>query len=338
MQRLTSWLWNAATTAALLVRDALASLRYNWGIALLSLGLAISLWVFVTNRNDPDVTGRVPGTVPIEAVNVPREQAVFSLSQSFVSVRVRAPENVFNGLTPEDFRAVIDLSAAAARTVTVDVRVESNEPRVQVVEVSPAQVQVELENVTLLAVPVRAHLVGTPPRGFEVGKVTVQPEEVVVTGPQSLVQRVEAAEADVNLTGLPTTFQQTLLLQPRDARGGKIEGVTLGPDSASVRVEVIQQEFSAVFVVLPEVSGTPANGFSVTGIQVDPVIVVVSGKADVFQSLDPSRGIMTEAVTIDGASADVVRPVSLRLPQGASVAQATVTVRITIAPTRTEPG
>ena len=45
---------DAIRTAGLLVVQIVGSLRYNWGIGLLSLGLAISLWVFVTDRENPE--------------------------------------------------------------------------------------------------------------------------------------------------------------------------------------------------------------------------------------------------------------------------------------------
>ena len=136
----------------------------------------------------------------------------------------------------EDFRAVVDLANVGTQQATVEVRVESREPRAEVVDVSPGEVRVVLENVTSVAVPVESRLVGTPPIGFDVGDILVQPEEAIVTGPESLVERVSAVEADANLTGLTTDFEQTLLLQARDESGGNIDGVTVEPETAFVQV------------------------------------------------------------------------------------------------------
>jgi YbbR domain-containing protein len=337
MERIGSWLSDVVGIVTLVVREVFGSLRENWGIGILSLGLAIALWVFVTDRENPDVTGRVPGSIPIETVNVPPDRAIFALSQTAVTVRVRAPESVFEDLTADDFRAVVDLSSVTSLQETLEVRVEPDEARVDVLEVTPAEIEVQLEDVTSVAVPVRAAIVGTPPRGFEIGETVVEPAEAVVTGPASLVDRVEAVEADANLTGAPTTFEQTLLLTARDARGANIEGVSIEPERATVRVEIVQLEFTAAFVVVPDVEGTPADGFRVTGLAVEPSIVIVSGPAEVFQTLDPLQGISTAPVVIDGASADVVRPVALQLPPEARVEQETVTVRITIEAVLSEP-
>ena len=328
---------DAVRTAGSLILQIVGSLRYNWGIGLLSLGLAISLWVFVTDRENPEVSGGVQGTVAIEVVNVPANQAVFSLSQDSVAVRARASESVLDRLTSEDFRAIVDLSAVDAGG-SVDVQVESTEPRASVLSVSPAQIQVELEVVTSADVPVEVRLVGTPPPGFSVGDMEVQPELVVVSGPRSLIDLVAVVEADVNLTGYTTPFDGTLLLQARDGQGGNIEGVTVGPETARVTVEITQQIFSAVFVVLPDVSGVPATGFIVTGIEVEPAFIVVSGGPEALANLALAGGIGTEAVIIEAANADVVRPVALRLPEGAVVLQTNVTVTIRIEPISPVPG
>jgi YbbR domain-containing protein len=332
VERALVWLRNAVITAGLIARQAAVSLRYNWGIGLVSLVLALSLWVYVTDRENPERTGWVAGAVPIEVVNAPADKAVYPPLDESVTVRVRASESVLERLTAEDFRATVDLSDVTSDEATVKVRVESKEPRAVVVDVSPSEVTVTLENVTSRTVPVRTQLVGAPPRGYEARETAVEPEEAVVSGPESLVGRVEAAEADVNLTLVRTDFEQTLLLQARDERGGNIQGVNVEPESAVVRVEIEQLEFSATFIVRPDVSGLPADGYDVISVQVDPPLIVISGSLEVLQRIDAVQGILTEAVSIEGASADVVRTVALRLPQGASVEQPGVTVRITIAP------
>lgn len=318
------------------LRQVALTFRDNWGLALLSLVLAISLWIFVTDRDDPERTARFSSAIPVECVNVPLGKAVApSCSETkSVTVRVRAPESVFDRLTADDFRASADLSEVMTDEATVTVRVESTEPRVEIVDVTPNQITVGLENVTSRTVPVRTRLVGTPPRGFEAEEMTLDPEEAIVTGPESLVGRVAAVETDVNLTNRRTAFDETLLLQARDELGGNIQGVNVDPESVSVHGEIRQLEISAAVIVRPNVQGLPADGFSVTAIQTDPPFVFVTGPAEVVQSIDLIGGVTTAAVSIDGSSVDVVRPVVLQLPQGVTVNQPRVTVRVVIAPTQ----
>jgi len=314
--------------------DAVLSLRYNWGIGILSVALAVALWVFVTDREDPDRTAFVLGTVPIEAINVPPDQAVLSISESGVRVRARAPESVFDNLTTEDFRATVDLSDAVGEQITATVMVESLERRADVVDFTPTEVRVTLEPVIQRSVPVGVREVGGLPRGFRLGEVVVDVSEAVVTGPERLVNQVVVAEADVNLAGADADFEQRVPLQARDGQGGDVQGVSVEPEAAVVQVAVEQLEFSAAYIVQPNVTGTPAVGYNVTAISVTPAFVTISGPADLFAALDPIAGILTDAVSIDGATTDVVRTVALQLPAGATVAAPGpgVTVTVTIEP------
>jgi YbbR domain-containing protein len=332
MERFLTGIRDTLATVALIARQSVVSLRYNWGIALLALILAMSLWVYVTDKQNPTRTVRVPGTVPIAAVNVPPDQAVFPPLDASVTVRVRAPENLIDGLDPADFRATVDLTDVSSQDATVPVHVEPQNTRIEVVEVQPAQVVVHLEDVTSRTVSVQANLVGAPPRGYQSGTPLITPQEVVITGAATLVDRVDSVEADINLTGARTDFQERLLLQARDELGGTIQGVEIDPESAVVSVDITQLEFSGPFFVRPEISGSPADGYNVTSIRVEPAIIIVSGTAEAFQSIDPVAGISTEPVSIEGASTDVVRPVALHLPSGATTEQGNVTVRITISP------
>ncbi|MEX1255837.1 MAG: CdaR family protein [Dehalococcoidia bacterium] len=328
MSRAIGWLRGVLVVA----QQAVVSLRYNWGIGVLSLVLALSLWVYVTDQENPEVTGRVAGTVTIEAVNVPPDQAVVSLSQDSVTVRARASESVFERLTVDDFRATIDLADVSSQEAEVVVRVESEEPRAEVVEAQPARVTVRLDTITSRAVPVQPRQNGTLPRGFEAIEISVDIDQATVTGPRSLVELVEAVEADVNLTGVQTSFEETVLLQARGAGGNSIEGVEIEPESATVTVEVEQNVFTKTFVVSPDVTGVPAVGYAVTAIEVNPTLVELSATLDALQSIDAVAGIPTEEVSIEGAGADVVRTVALRLPEGVTAVRTDVTVRVAIAP------
>lgn len=330
MDRRSSWLQQAVTTAALIIRQAALSLRNNWGIGLLSIALAVSLWVFVTDEDDSEQTGRVPGTVPVEAVNLPPGQAVFSISPEVVTVRARAVENVFERLAAEDFQATVDLSNVTAQQATVNVHVTSEESRARVVDVLPSQVTVTLENVVSRTVPVVVQELGGLPRGFQLGAVEADVTEAVVTGPERLVADVATVQADVNLTGARTDFEQRVALEARGEGRTPFQGVIVEPANTIVRVTVIQLEFSRAFVVQPSVSGSPADGYNVVGIDWDPVVVVVTGPLEILQTIDAVAGIETDAVPIEGANADVIGTPRLRLPQGLTADLTQVTVRVSI--------
>ncbi len=327
--------WRQAVEVAryLTVGTAQSILR-NWTLAGLALVLSLSLWVFVSEAENPTRTDFFPGVIPIEVVNVPPNLAVSSLSETLVSVRISAPESVFERLSVDDFHARVDLSAATAREVRVPVIVTTENRRVEIIEPSPREITVTLEPVTSRTVPVEVDLVGAPPIGFEVGDVTPSLTEVRVSGPETLINQLRTGCAEVNLaTGIKVSFTQTVVLKGKNLRCGDIQGVTFEPSDVTVDVEMRQVVFSAGFVVAPVVRGTPAQGFRIASVSVEPGIVRISGPVDVLQSINAIAGIPTEDVSVDGATAGVItQTVGLKVPPGAQVQGASqVTVRVTIA-------
>jgi len=310
------------------------SLRANLGLGLLSLALAVTLWAFVTEEENPTRTDFLSGSIPVETVNVPQGLAVAGLSDAAVSVRVSAPEDMWNDLTIEDFRAVADLSTAKARENTVTLRFYSERRRVDVVEVFPPRVTVTLEPVTTKVVPVTVKLIGTPPLGYATVPGKTTPEQVEVTGAESLVTLVEEAVADVNVQGVRVPLEQVFTLVSRDGRGGDIEGVALNPSTVEVVLPIVQREITQAYVVTPTLRGVPSDGFDVTSISVEPPFVVITGTIEALQSLTT---VVTDEVDVDGAASDVVRAAKLQLPPGLTVAGSdSVTVRVSVSPAQGE--
>jgi YbbR domain-containing protein len=139
------------------------------------------------------------------------------------------------------------------------------------------------------------------------------------------------------LTGLRTDFTDSVDLKPRDVRGGDISRVKVSPARAKVNVDIQQREFSQEVVVNPAIAGSPAPGYNVARINVEPRLVTVTGPLDVLQSIDAVKGISTEEISIADARADVVRLVQVALPPGARLqGSPAVKVTVSIKPARGE--
>ena len=316
--------------AALAFGRGWGSLRANVGLGLLSLALAVSLWAFVTEEENPRRTDSFPDAIPVQTVNVPEGLAVAGLSETMVRVRLSAPEDDWNDLTVDDFRAIADLSTARAQENTITVRFDSKRPQVDVVDADPKQITVTLEPVTTKVVPITLQLIGTPPVGYATVPGQTSPDQVEVTGAESLVALVEEAVADVNVQGVRVPLEQPVGLVPRDGRGGDIDGVTLNPPTVDVVQPIVQREITQVYAVTPVLRGAPSDGFNVTSVSVEPPLAVITGAIEDLQSL---TSVATDEVDIDGATSDVVRAASLQLPVGLTlVGSDSVTVRVSVSP------
>jgi YbbR domain-containing protein len=330
-----SWMQRLPGALSFFIRGAFTSLIGNLSLAVLSVGLAVSLWVFVTDRENPTEVQTFNGSIPVTFVNVPNGLDVANATETTVRLRVEAPKNEINNLRPGDFDASVNMGGFTSGQVTVSVDATSSKSQVRVVDVVPPHIDVTLESRREKQVSVRVTTIGEPQQGFTATGQSAEPGTASVSGPESLVALVDYVAAEVILTGeRADVTQDHVQLKPRDTHGGEISRVKVNPETTSVHVGIDQRDFTRTFVVSPVITGAAAAGYNVTNINVDPGIVSVTATLDVLQSIDAVRGISTEEISIADSRSDVIRPVNLILPAGArqqaAGAGATSPVRVTI--------
>jgi YbbR domain-containing protein len=176
---------------------------HHLGFKLISLLLAIGLWVVVAR----DPIAEVEIKVPIEFHNLPENLEIDSATFTEAQVRVRGPERLIHRLEPGDVRAEIDLARVRPGERTFDLT--SRQVRVpqdlDVVQIVPGQFHLSFDSRMTRSVEVRPRVIGTFARGMRVAQLIADPPNIMITGPQRRVEAVEAATTDpVDATGAMT--------------------------------------------------------------------------------------------------------------------------------------
>ncbi len=311
-------------------RRAAAAVRRTPGLFLVSLLLGVSLWVFVTDTENPTVLEFFPQPITVEAVNVEEGLAVAN-QLATVNVRVSAPSDRWEDLSATNIRAYVDLKGFDARSQEVPVLIEVRGiGGVRVVDTEPRSITVNLEDLVSRTVPVRARTVGSLPTGYELGAMAPATTNVRVTGPESLVALVSEAAADVNVTGLTVGVEQGVTLKPLGAGGAEVRGVRLEPESVRVAVEINQSTLIRTLPLTVEIVGNPDPGFRVSSVVTSPAAILVQGPIEALQRID---AIALPSVNVNAARTDIVRSVAVPLPPGLSfVDRERATVTVSIAP------
>jgi YbbR domain-containing protein len=193
----------------------------HFGLKILSVGLAVLLWLVVAGEETVERGLRVP----LELQQFPSGLELRGDSPMFVDVRVRGASGTLSRMSSDDLIAMIDLRNARPglrlfQLTTEQVRTPFG---VEVVQVTPSSIALTFENTKTRMVPVNPSWEGTPAAGYKVGKVSAIPRIVEVEGPESSVDQVtEAVTSPVSVTGL---------------RGTVVENVTVGFGDPSLRVK-----------------------------------------------------------------------------------------------------
>ena len=181
------------------------------GLKLLSLGLALLLWMVVSGEETVERGLRVP----LELQQMPAGIELLGDVPTTVDVRVRGGSGTLSRVGPGDVVAVLDLrSARAGRRLFPLTPEQVRRPfGVEVVQVTPSAVAIAFETSAWREVPIAPAYDGRPAPGFVVGAMSADPKVVDVIGPDSAVRRATEVLAEpVPVSGATTTVRQAVTL------------------------------------------------------------------------------------------------------------------------------
>lgn len=216
------------------------------------------------------------------------------------------------------FEAYVDVSKAGPGVQDFQVRVDHSDPRVRVDEVLPSKMTMLLEVVARKEVPVKVSIVGSVPFGYTSKPVRMTPEQVVVSGPQSVVTRVASGAVEVNLEGVRTSIGQPFRATAHAEDGTDVKSVTIQPGSVFIELPVEREVGFKTVPLTPRVLGTVALGYQIVGMSVEPTAVTVVGDPVVLGEL---TYLSTKPVNVGGATGDVALVVEAETPEGVSLAR-----------------
>ncbi len=295
--------------------------------------LALAVWISAVTSTDPTEERQFSQPIPIEVIGLDPGLMITNDPPAQLNVVLSAPRSVWNQLAadPSVIRAVVDLSGLEPGNHAAQVQVNINLRPVQIVSYAPRSISVTLERLSTRTVPIDLVTRGEPAVGYQAGTPTLSQSSTVVSGPASIVERVQKVEALLDLTQVFETVNRTLTLQAVDANNAPVTGLTLTPDRVTVTLPINQKGGYRNVVVKVVTSGEVASGYRLTNISVfPPTITVFSSDLQAISSL-PGY-VETAPFDLTNLKDDLDISMPLNLPEGVSVVgDRTVLVRVGIA-------
>jgi len=291
------------------VRRLIGVIVHNWPLKLAAIGLATLLYGGLVLSQS---TLEFNGVVPVKPVNQPDDTFLLTVPEPVTTIRYFAPSGVRPIATT--FTATIDLADIPpdGDPQLVPIVVTSLDPRITVLGSEPDVMTVEMDALETRTVPVVVER-GATPEGLDIGDTTVDPTEVQVSGPSSVIEQVVAARADVTIQPGGIDVDQDVRLVPVDQLGNVVSPVDVSPSTARVKIPVFTDRQSRTLPVTPVVTGSPAAGFEISSVTVEPSVVTVEGDADQLAQLE---SIDTAPISVNGLSSEQTSEVELAMPSG----------------------
>ncbi|MEA2640578.1 MAG: hypothetical protein QOF51_1972 [Chloroflexota bacterium] len=300
------------------------------GRAFIAIIISLALYGLVQNEQNPPESGSFD--VPVDIVNVPPGLVLVGApSNTVVQVRVSAPRESWVSLRSTSLRAQIDLSHGTPNVLDYPVAVQTADPQVRVQEIIPPEIPIQLDENIDRSVPLRLNRTGNPPFGYAAGDPQVDPITVTVTGPATVVRRVDSVVVDIRLDSVTVDIDGGYTGTPVDTQGQPVttsdgRPLRVNPPSVHVHVPISQQLSYKTVGVQPTISGTVASGYVIDGVSTDPSAIAIVGSPQALASINAAA---TERVDVTDATSDVIRQVDVLVPDGVSVVDQTP-VRISV--------
>ena len=314
----------------------------NLGLKVIAFIFAVFLWFIVVNFDNP-VGSSTFRDIPVQILN---EDIITSAGEVYqvegdktVTVVVYATREVRQKLTSDNIVATADIKQidSTGRLVPIEVTINGFSGETITAEAIPRNLTIQREKSGKKVMSLTVDTGGINlADGYILGDASVEPDQVTITGAESVLEQVDRAVAQVDdVSGVSEDSVLPASLVLYDANGNELNqtqiGNNLGEKGLSVSVEVLKVKgIPVVFGV----TGSPAEGYKYTGCISTPESVQVCGKSEDIDKIS-EIDVPASAVDISGASAPIELTVDITqyLPEGVNLVDensgnVTVTVKI----------
>lgn len=217
----------------------------NLGMKLLSLAIAIIVWIVIVNIDNPTVT-KLFRDIPVEIINenvVKSKEKVYSVVEgSTVDILVKGRKSVLDYIKASDLRAVADLRNL---TFTNAVPILPSCTKSNAVECSLGDIKtlkISLEDMSTKQFKVTPVQKGIPEDGYFIGSMKVKPNMIQVSGAKSQIAKIDQIRVDADVSNAMKDFTTTGKPKAYDADGRilDISGFTFSSKKVAVFCDILQ--------------------------------------------------------------------------------------------------
>lgn len=305
----------------------------HFGMKILSLIIAIIIWIIVANVDDYKTTKQISG-IEIEFINgeaITEKNKVYEVPDgTMIDIVVKGRRKVVEKLTSDDFKAVADLSKmSVTNAVKVEISAVSNYvARDLTISYTSDSIVIAVEDKIEKQLPITVRTNAAVAEGFAIRNKTATPNLLIVEGAESVVNTIEEVVVDVNVKDADHSLSAYAFPLFLDKNGKEIDAAKFSYDEKEIEafIEVLPTKELAVKV---KTIGEPKEGYASAGIDYQPSSILVVGEAEDLAKVDE---IVIDDIDISDCDKDLETSVHILdyLPSGIALADDTVDIMIKV--------
>ncbi|MGI6068810.1 MAG: YbbR-like domain-containing protein [Blautia sp.] len=325
----------------------------NIPLKIMSVAVAILVWLLVVNIDNP-IRTRIITDVPVQVLNEAYiesggKMCLIEESQDDITVSVTGKRKTVENLTASDVIATADLKQMLSLdTNPVMVPINVSVPGISQVDIQPVprNMAITIEEMMSQDFIVTVDTGASKPEvGYEIGEVQANPEKVQITGPQTLIKKIDRVVAYTDVTGITGDLSTRVKLKIFDKNqdelsANQVKYLKFDISEPTVDVAVSLWKVRDNVTIEAGYVGEPAIGYKVEALVSTPSKVKVAGTDEALSQLAADGNkivIPAENIDVFGKSADFETKVNIAklLPDGIKLTTGTsdsVIVKASILP------
>ena len=317
-------------------RRVWGAISHNLAWKILSIILAIMLWSYIVSSDSSITQVKTLANVDVTTTGLTvlqsRDLALLTDVSQFddIHVRVEASQASYSRLTNDTVHVEVDLSQVTSAGVQ-EIELIGVTTYGKVIQIIPSSVQVVIESLSSRYVPVNVELTGDVSSEYWYNISRVNPTQVTVSGPSSIVRTINSARAAIDVTEMVSSQTRSIPLTMLGDQGAEISATLARPSitEAMINIEVYPcEQLSVDASVNTATSGTLPDGFQITGIDVQPEVVTVAAEQSLLDELDALSFVPIDVSERTNSFSTVAALNTLKDIKYISSEQVTVTVYI----------
>jgi len=264
-------------------------LMNNFGMKLLSLGLAVVFWIVVVNMDDP-MDSRTFRDIPVTILNqeqvMEREKILEVIEGDKIDVVVEGRRLELDRLTEKDICATADLEEVSFMdTVLIRVTVPDH-PNVKVLNNGENVMKLIFDDYVTRRFSFKVNTTGEAMEGYYVGDALASPNIIQISGAKTVLDKIKEVVLEVDASGRSVDFTTTAVPVVYDMNGDVIAASKLSMNLESVTVNVPILQTKQIRLRVDTVGEVP-EGYELLAenIAFQPETILVAGTKEDLEKL-----------------------------------------------------
>jgi len=265
-------------------------LKSDYFLMFMSVLVAIFLWIYVSYNQNPVFETWVRG-IPVTYANETSELqsgklVIIGGNIKTADLKLKGTRTALASVKSSNVVCNVNLGDVNTDgTHHIPLSVNVGVDGVEILQKNPYYINLVVDRVVTDEKTVTVNVVGEPKSGFVTGEITLTPETVKITGPESVVRDIETVSATVDVTDSSEDVSGLYKIKLYNEAGKEIldERISKNIEYIDVKCEILYAKSVKVIPVLS--LETNSKGEAITVLNTEPETVTIMGNKGVVDNI-----------------------------------------------------